>query len=295
MRPAGSPGILVNGRGGKSGSAPTRVVRCQRRRRTARRRRCGRAVPGRRPADQHPGVPVRRPRHDARPVRRRASGPPSPRTRAATDRRPARDHGIAVRRRDRAGAALLVDEQVDALDAATFTENEMSARPPGLALPGRVPEAPGRLATRPPGGRPARRSASGESRHLLGPRAADVDDVLAPASARRLDPAAAGRSKIMRDRRNRYRPIDGKGWYDVPYGAITSVDTPNVWAAGRLTAATVMHMPLSGFMVRRSRPATPRRRRRPVHQGRPHDRPRHPRELLRQGAIILARDVEVRP
>ncbi|MFD7029261.1 FAD-dependent oxidoreductase [Streptomyces sp. NPDC059917] len=35
----------------------------------------------------------------------------------------------------------------------------------------------------------------------------------------------------------RYEPIAGRGWYDIPYGAICSVDRENLWAAGRLTGS----------------------------------------------------------
>ena len=37
-----------------------------------------------------------------------------------------------------------------------------------------------------------------------------------------------------------YVPIEGKGWYDIPYGAICSVNTDNLWAAGRLTSPMTM-------------------------------------------------------
>ncbi|MFZ3475670.1 FAD-dependent oxidoreductase [Streptomyces sp. 4.24] len=35
----------------------------------------------------------------------------------------------------------------------------------------------------------------------------------------------------------RYEPIAGRGWYDIPYGAICSADRENLWGAGRLTGS----------------------------------------------------------
>ncbi|MGP3683415.1 FAD-dependent oxidoreductase [Streptomyces sp. IBSNAI002] len=35
----------------------------------------------------------------------------------------------------------------------------------------------------------------------------------------------------------RYEPIQDKGWYDIPYGALCSADRENLWAAGRLVGS----------------------------------------------------------
>jgi len=208
---------------------------------------------------------------------------------AATGRRPPRDHGIAVRLPVTGQVlALLVDEQVDALDAAAFTRDEMSARRQAWHY---LDAFHKHLA----GWQRAYLVETGpqigirESRHLLGREQLTVDDVLA--ARKRPADSIARCGWPIEDHAGpgvtRYRPIDGKGWYDVPYGAITSVDTPNLWAAGRLTAAdrdayASVRVMGTAFATGHAAGVAAAQ----FHQGRPHDVGAIRAELLRQGAII---------
>lgn len=150
-----------------------------------------------------------------------------------------RDYGITVRLPVTGQVlALLVDVQLDALDAAAFTRDEISARRQACAYL----EA---LRKHLDGWEQAHLVETGpqigirESRHLLGRARVTGADVL---SARKRPAESIGRCGWpIEDHAGpgvtRYRPIRDKGWYDIPYGAICSADTDNLWAAGRLTSA----------------------------------------------------------
>ncbi|WP_033293856.1 FAD-dependent oxidoreductase [Amycolatopsis jejuensis] len=150
-----------------------------------------------------------------------------------------RDYGIAVHLPvTRDVIALLVDEQTDVLDAVALSRDEADARRQAWQyldalrkhLPGwsaaRLEETGPQLGIR-------------EGRHLLGREQITGRDVL---GARKRPDVSIGRCGWpIEDHAGpgvtRYEPIDGHGWYDVPYGAICSADTANLWAAGRLTSS----------------------------------------------------------
>ncbi|MFJ9820351.1 FAD-dependent oxidoreductase [Streptomyces sp. NPDC101151] len=133
---------------------------------------------------------------------------------------------------------LLIDEQVDALDAAALTHSEMSARCQARQymnafrrhLPGwhgaHLVETGPQMGIR-------------ETRHLRGRASVTGDDVIS--GRKRPGDSIARCGWPIEDHAapgsTRYQSIAGNGWYDIPYGAITSADTDNLWAAGRLTAA----------------------------------------------------------
>ncbi|MGW5121803.1 FAD-dependent oxidoreductase [Streptomyces noursei] len=134
--------------------------------------------------------------------------------------------------------ALLADEHVDTLDAAALTGAEINGRRKARAyldafrayLSGW--ENAYLLCTGPQLGiREARRLRAREE-----VRGADV-----LAARKRPDESIARCGWPVEDRRvpgvARYVPIEGKGWYDIPYGAICSDDLDNLWAAGRLTGS----------------------------------------------------------
>lgn len=150
-----------------------------------------------------------------------------------------RDSGITVRL-PLSGQimTLLVDEQLDALDAAAFTRDEMSARRKAWQyldafrkhLTGwqhaYLVETGPQIGIR-------------EGRRLIGRDEITREDVL---TARKRPAESIGRCGWpIEDHAapgvTNYVPIVGKGWYDIPYGAICSIDTDNLWAAGRLTSS----------------------------------------------------------
>ncbi|HVV14584.1 FAD-dependent oxidoreductase [Amycolatopsis sp.] len=151
----------------------------------------------------------------------------------------ARDYGIAVHLPlTREVIALLVDEQADVLDAKAFSRDEASARRqawqyldalrkhlPGWSAAYLIETGP-QLGIR-------------ESRHLVGRETITAADVLE--ARKRPDTSIARCGWPIEDHAGpgitRYTELAGKGWYDVPYGAITSADTDNAWGAGRLTSA----------------------------------------------------------
>ncbi|ATY14577.1 FAD-dependent oxidoreductase [Amycolatopsis sp. AA4] len=151
----------------------------------------------------------------------------------------ARDYGIAVHLPvTRDVIALLVDEQTDVLDAAALSRDEANARRQAWHyldalrkhLAGwssaRLEETGPQLGIR-------------EGRHLVGREQLTGRDVR---TARKRPDASIGRCGWpIEDHAGpgvtRYEPIAGRGWYDLPYGAICSADTSNVWAAGRLTSS----------------------------------------------------------
>jgi hypothetical protein len=151
----------------------------------------------------------------------------------------ARDHGIAVHLPlTREVIALLVDEQVDALDSAALSRDEASARRQAWryldALRKHLPGWSGAylIETGPQMG-------IRESRHLVGRETVTASDALA--ARKRPDSSIARCGWPIEDHAGpgvtRYTPLADRGWYDVPYGAICSADTDNAWAVGRLTSA----------------------------------------------------------
>ncbi|MCR3719932.1 MULTISPECIES: FAD-dependent oxidoreductase [Prauserella salsuginis group] len=151
----------------------------------------------------------------------------------------ARDYGIAVHLPvSKDVIALLVDEQVDALDAAAISRDEASARRQawlyldalrkhlsGWAQAYLVETGP-QLGIR-------------ESRRLDGRCQLSEADVLQ--AVKRPQDSIGRCGWPIEDHSGpgvtNYRPIDGRGWYDIPYGAIRARETDNLWAVGRLTSS----------------------------------------------------------
>ena len=78
-----------------------------------------------------------------------------------------------------------------------------------------------------------------ESRHLVGRETLRREDVV---TARRRPDAGVARCGWPIEEHEgvgetRYTPIAGKGFYDIPLGALHSADRANLWAAGRLLSA----------------------------------------------------------
>jgi hypothetical protein len=151
----------------------------------------------------------------------------------------ARDYGIAAHLPLTGEVvALLVDEQVDALDAAALSRDEASARRQAWryldALRKHLRGWSGAylIETGPQMG-------IRESRHLLGRETVTASDVLT--ARKRPESSIARCGWPIEDHAGpgvtRYAEVAGRGWYDVPYGAICSADTGNVWGVGRLTSA----------------------------------------------------------
>jgi FAD dependent oxidoreductase len=201
----------------------------------------------------------------------------------------ARDQGITVRLPVTGQVlSLLVDEQLDALDAAAFTRDEMSARRQAW----RYLEA---FRKHLAGWEQAHLVETGpqigirESRHLRGRAELTREDVL---RGRKRPGESIGRcgwpiEDHVSPGVTRYQPIDDKGWYDIPYGAITSVDTDNLWAAGRLTAAD--RDAFASVRVMGAAFATGHAAGVAAAQyaaGRPHDLATIRAELRRQGALV---------
>ncbi|HEY4017275.1 MAG TPA: FAD-dependent oxidoreductase [Pseudonocardiaceae bacterium] len=150
-----------------------------------------------------------------------------------------RDNGIAVHLPLTGDViALLVDEQVDVLDAAALSRHEASARRQawryldalrkhlrGWAGAHLVETGP-QLGIR-------------EGRHLRGRDTITGTDVLG--ARKRPAESIARCGWPIEDHAGpgvtRYLPIADRGWYDVPYDAIRSVDTGNLWGVGRLISA----------------------------------------------------------
>ncbi|MFC5722308.1 FAD-dependent oxidoreductase [Streptomyces gamaensis] len=134
--------------------------------------------------------------------------------------------------------ALLADEHADTLDAAALTAAEINARRQARdyldAFRAHLPGWEGAylLATGPQLG-------IRESRRLRAREEVRGSDVLA--ARKRPGESIARCGWPVEDHAGpgvtRYVPIEGKGWYDIPYGAICSADLDNLWAAGRLTGS----------------------------------------------------------
>ncbi|WP_414168392.1 FAD-dependent oxidoreductase [Streptoverticillium reticulum] len=134
--------------------------------------------------------------------------------------------------------ALLADEHVDTLDAAALTAAEIDARR-------QAADYLAAFRAHLPGWQHAHLLATGpqlgirESRRLRAREEVRSDDVLT--ARKRPGESIARCGWPVEDHAGpgvtRYVPIEGKGWYDIPYGAICSADTDNLWAAGRLTGS----------------------------------------------------------
>lgn len=133
---------------------------------------------------------------------------------------------------------LLADQHVDVMDVDALTSAEVNARADAWHyvrafreyLPGW--ENAYLLATGPQIG-------IRETRRLAGRDVIVADDVVA--GRKRPDDAIARcgwpmEQHIVRGQTDYTRIADG-GWYHLPYGAITSRSTDNLWAAGRLTSS----------------------------------------------------------
>lgn len=201
----------------------------------------------------------------------------------------ARDGGIIVRLPVTGQVfALLVDEQVNALDAAALSHDEMSGRRQAWRyldafrkhLAGwhnaHLVETGPQMGIR-------------ETRHLRGRDELTRTDVL---SGRKRSDESIGRCGWpIEDHAapgiTNYGRIQGNGWYDIPYGAITSIDTQNLWAAGRLTAAdddayASVRVMGAAFATGHAAGVAAAQ----FSQGRPHDIAGIREELLRQGALV---------
>jgi 2-polyprenyl-6-methoxyphenol hydroxylase-like FAD-dependent oxidoreductase len=199
-----------------------------------------------------------------------------------------RDHGITVRLPVTGQILLLiVDEQSDALDTAAPTRDEMSARRQARHYLDAFREHLN-------GWQHAHLAETGpqmgirESRHLRGREELTREDVV---SARKRPAESIGRCGWpIEDHAapglTRYQPIAGNSWYDIPYGAITSIDTGNLWAAGRLTAAdddayASVRVTGAAFATGHAADVSAAY----YSHGRPHDQTAIRAELLRQRAL----------
>ncbi|WP_329058106.1 FAD-dependent oxidoreductase [Amycolatopsis sp. NBC_01480] len=151
----------------------------------------------------------------------------------------ARDYGIAVHLPLTGEViALLVDAQVDVLDAAALSRDEAGARRQAWlyldALRKHLPGWSGAylIETGPQMG-------IRESRHLAGRDTLTGSDVLG--ARKRPEVSIARCGWPIEDHAGpgvtRYTELAGRGWYDVPYDTICSAGTGNVWGVGRLTSA----------------------------------------------------------
>ncbi|GAB3451429.1 FAD-dependent oxidoreductase [Streptomonospora sediminis] len=200
-----------------------------------------------------------------------------------------REGGIAVRLPVTGQAfLLLVDEQTDVLDAASLTRDEMNARRQAwryLAAfqahlrgwhSAHLVETGPQLGIR-------------EARHLIGCEELTRHDVVN--GRKRPDDAIARCGWPIEDHTapgvTEYHRIEGDSWYDIPYGAITSADTGNLWAAGRLTAAdrgayASVRVMGAAFATGHAAGVAAARH----SQGHPHDVAAVRAELIRQGAFV---------
>lgn len=151
----------------------------------------------------------------------------------------ARDYGIAVHLPLTGEViALLVDEQTDVLDAGSLSRDEAGARRQAWryldALRKHLHGWSGAylLETGPQLG-------IREGRHLLGRDTVTGPDALG--ARKRPETSIARCGWPVEDHAGpgvtRYVPIAGQGWYDIPYDAIRSIDTENLWGVGRLTSS----------------------------------------------------------
>jgi hypothetical protein len=154
-----------------------------------------------------------------------------------SDRQLVRDHGPAARLPLTGEVTMqIVDQTVDALDAHDLTRAERAAR--GQAWD--YLHAFRKIA----GWEDAYLVSTGpqigvrESRHVVGRYSLTRDDVLA--ARRRPDDGIARCGWPIEEHHGigstRYTPIEGRAFYDIPLGALRSVDRDNLWIAGRLVS-----------------------------------------------------------
>lgn len=150
-----------------------------------------------------------------------------------------RTSGIAVRMPvSREVMLLLADQHRDVLDVRELTAAEISAR----RMAGEYVEA---FRARMAGWEHAFLAATGpqigirESRRLRGVDSVTASDV--SSARKRRDDSIARCGWPMENHVSpgitEYGGIAGKGWYGIPYGAICSATTENLWAGGRLTSS----------------------------------------------------------
>jgi hypothetical protein len=184
--------------------------------------------------------------------------------------------------------AILVDEQVDALDAAALSRNEADGRRQSRhyleALRKHLPGWAGAylIETGPQMG-------IRETRHLAGRATLTAEDVLT--SRKQPSESIARCGWPVEDHAGigvtRYTPLSDQGWYDIPYGAICSSNTDNLWAVGRLTSSDAEAY--ASVRVMGTALATGHAAGVAAAQysfGRPHDLPAIRAELRSQGAIV---------
>ncbi|WP_327657353.1 FAD-dependent oxidoreductase [Streptomyces sp. NBC_00483] len=200
-----------------------------------------------------------------------------------------RDYGIMVRLPLTGEImAILVDEQVDALDAEALSRDEAAGRRQSR----RYLEA---LRKHLPGWSGAYLIETGpqmgirETRHLVGRTSLTAEDVLT--SRKQPDESIARCGWPVEDHAGRgvtrYAPLAEQSWYDVPYGAICSSDTDNLWAVGRLTSAQAdayASVRVMGTALATGHAAGVAAAQ--YASGRPHDLPAIRAELRGQGAIV---------
>lgn len=201
----------------------------------------------------------------------------------------ARDQGITVRLPVSGQVmTLLVDEQTDVLDAAAFTRDEVSARRQAW----RYLDAFRRHLD---GWQHAFLVETGpqmgirESRRLRGSTILTRDDVL---GSRKRPTESIGRcgwpiEDHVAPGVTHYEPLTDRAWYDIPYGALCSADTDNVWAAGRLVSAdddafASVRVMGAAFATGHAAGIAAAQ----YAQGIPHDLARIRTELDRQGALV---------
>lgn len=200
-----------------------------------------------------------------------------------------RTGGIAVRLPITAEImALLVDEHFDTLNAEEISNAEASGR----AQAWKYLEA---FQKHMPGWQGAYLVETGpqigirESRRLQGRMTITAQDVL---HARKQPDQSIGRCGWpIEDHAGpgvtNYTKIDNGHWYDIPYGAICSETTDNLWGVGRLTSsdddafASVRVMGTAFATGHAAGIAAAQ-----YSQGTPHDLPAIRRELSNQGAIV---------
>jgi hypothetical protein len=130
----------------------------------------------------------------------------------------------------------IVDQTVDALDAHDLTRAERAARRQAWDYLHAFRKIAGwedayLVSTGPQIG-------VRESRHVVGRYSLTRDDVLA--ARRRPDDGIARCGWPIEEHHGigstRYTPIEGRAFYDVPLGALRSIDRDNLWIAGRLVS-----------------------------------------------------------
>lgn len=210
---------------------------------------------------------------------------------ARTGRGLARDHGVVVRMPVTGEVfSLLVDEHVDTLDAAQRTRAEIGARRQARCYLDALRDG---LA----GWQEAYLLSTGpqlgirEGRRILARDQVLGSDVLT--GRKRPEESVARCGWPVEDHagpgRTRYEPIQDKGWYDIPYGALCSADRENLWAAGRLVCSdhdAFTSLRVMGTAFATGHAAGVAAGLAAARDGRPPELPAVRAELLRQGALV---------